>query len=319
MKMKMIRLICFVITMMICLPAFAEKTVNIVTLQGPTGIGMVKMMEDNNGSYQFTATSAPDEAVAAILSGNADIAAVPTNMAAILYKKTNGNVRMLALNTLGVLYILENGNEILSAEDLAGKTIYATGQGATPEYVLNYILDAYGLKDKVTVEYKAEHAELATLMSAGQVDIALLPEPHVTSVLMKNPDVHIALDVTEMFDQAAERGADRGILSMGCVIARKDFVNEHPELIDSFLKDYALSVEFVNQNPSQASQYVEKYGIMPKAAAAEKAIPNCHIVCITGSEMAEQIGPFFEILYHADPKSVGGEIPDDCLYYIPEP
>ena len=297
--------------------ALAEDTVHVVALKGPTGIGMVKIMNDNDGTYEFTLASAPDEATAAIISGEADIAAVPTNLAATLYQKTNGNVQLLALNTLGVLSIMELGDTIHSVEDLAGKTIYASGQGATPEYVLNYILDAYGLTDQVTVEYKSEHAELATLAAAGEVTIAMLPEPNVTSVLMQNSDYRIALDVTELFASAAEKKGESATMSMGCVIVRKAFAEQHPEQVTAFMEAYAESVSFVNENVEEASQMVEAQGIMAKAAAAAKAIPNCHIVFITGEEMKTSIQPFFQILYNANPKSVGGALPTDDFYYMP--
>ena len=295
-----------------------EEAINVYALKGPTGIGMVSLMEDHADAYNVTLAGAPDEVVAAIVSGSADIAAVPTNLAATLYNKTKGNVQLMALNTLGVLSILEKGDTIKSVEDLAGRTIYATGQGSTPEYVLNYILAANGLSESVKVEYKAEHAELATLAAAGEVDIALLPEPHVTSVLSQNPDFRIALDVTELFNDAAERNGEEGAtMSMGCVIVRSDFARENPEKIASFMEAYAESVAFVNADADAASQLVEKHGILPKAAVARKAIPNCHIVFIAGEEMKAQIQPFFEILFAANPASVGGALPAEDFYYLP--
>ena len=195
--------------------AAAEDAVRVYALKGPTGSGMVKVMNDNDGAYDFTLSGAPDEVVAAVVSGNADIAAVPTNLAATLYNKTQGGVQLLALNTLGVLSILSSDESIQTVADLAGRTVYATGQGSTPEYVLNYILEANGLTDKVTVEYKAEHAELATLAAAGEVDIAMLPEPNVTSVLMQNENFRIALDVTALFGEAAAaKGAEGTTMSI---------------------------------------------------------------------------------------------------------
>ena len=296
--------------------ALAEDTVNVYALKGPTGIGMVQIMAENDGTYAFTLAGAPDEVVAAVASGNADIAAVPTNLAATLNKKTNGNVQLLALNTLGVLSILSDDDSIKTVQDLAGKTIYATGQGSTPEYVLNYILEANDLTDKVTVEYKAEHSELATLAAAGEVHLALLPEPHVTSVLMQNDKFHIALDVTELFnDAAALKGQEGAVMSMGCVIVRRDFAEANPDKVAAFLEAYEKSVAFVNSDAAAAGQMVEKQGVMPKAVIATKAIPNCHIVFVTGAEMKAQIEPFFQVLFDANPKSIGGEIPADDFYY----
>lgn len=301
----------------LALPALAEDApINVLALKGPTGIGMVQMMDQNDGTYAFTLAGAPDEAVAAVASGSADIAAVPTNLAATLYNKTSGNVQLLALNTLGVLHILEAGESIQSVEDLAGRTLYATGQGSTPEYVLNYILSQYGLTDQVTVEYKAEHSELATLAAAGEVDLVMLPEPNVTSVLMNNADFREALDVTELFGQAAEKAGQGGtVLSMGCVIARKDFAEQNPEKVAAFMDAYAASVAFVNGDVEAASALVEEQGILPKAAVAARAIPNCHIVFVEGEEMKAQIEPFFQMLYDANPASVGGALPGEDFYY----
>lgn len=309
--------LCLVLSLSAC--AVAEDAVRVYALMGPTGIGMVQMMDQNDGMYAFTLSGAPDEVVAAVASGNADIAAVPTNLAATLYQKTSGNVQLLALNTLGVLSILTTDDSIQTVEDLAGKTIYATGQGSTPEYVLNYILDAFGLTDSVTVEYKAEHAELATLAAAGEVSIAMLPEPNVTSVLMQNDQFRIALDVTELFNQAAElKGQAGAVMSMGGVIVRKDFAQANPEKVAAFMEAYAASVEFVNSDVEAASKMVEEQGIMPKAAVAAKAIPNCHIVFITGEEMKAQIEPFFQVLFDANPASVGGALPGADFYYMAE-
>lgn len=310
------KLFAFLMTLCLLVPAAAlaeTAPVRVYALMGPTGIGMVKLMNDNDGTYDFTLVNAPDEVVAAIASGSADIAAVPTNLAATLYQKTKGNVQLVALNTLGVLYILDRTGEINSLADLAGKTLYATGQGAVPEYVLNYILAANGLTDSVTVEYKAEHAELATLAAAGEVDVCMLPEPNVTAVLSQNADFRIALDVTELYDAAAEGTT----MSMGCVIVRKAWAEEHPDELAQFMTAYEESVAFVNSEVEAASQMVEAQGIMPKAAVAAKAIPNCNIVYIDGEEMKAAIQPFFQVLFDANPSSVGGALPDDGFYYLP--
>lgn len=306
--------LCMVLSLSSC--AVAEDAINVYALKGPTGIGLVKVMNDNDGTYNFTLAGAPDEVVAAVASGNADIAAVPTNLAATLNKKTEGKVQLVALNTLGVLHIVTSDPAIQTLNDLEGKTLWATGQGSTPEYVLNYILEANGLTDKVKVEYLAEHAELATQAASGMVDVALLPEPHVTSVLNQNKDFRIALDVTELFNQAAAGKGENAVLSMGCVIVNKEWAAANAEKLAAFMAAYAESVEFVNNNVDEASQMVEAQGIIPKAAVAKKAIPNCHIVFITGEEMKTQIAPFFQVLYNANPKSVGGELPGEDFYYI---
>lgn len=301
----------------VCSAAMAEPT-RVYTLNGPTGIGMVGMMERNDGAYEFTSCTAPNDIVAAIASGSADIAACPTNLAATLYQKTSGSVQLLALNTLGVLHVVTADESIQSIADLAGRTVYATGQGAVPEYALDYILEQSGLADSVTVEYVAEHSELATLLAAGRAEIGILPEPHVTSALMQNDSLRAALDVTTLFEDAARAaGNEDMVLSMGCVVVRRAFAQEHPEAVAQFLSDYAASVEMVNADVPAAAQLVAKFGVLPKAAVAERAIPNCHIVFVDGEAMRAQIEPLYQLLFDANPASVGGKMPDDAFYYVP--
>lgn len=296
--------------------AAADGKVNVYALKGPTGIGMVGVMEDHADEYEFTLAGAPDEIVAAVASGSADIAACPTNLAAVLAKKTNGNVQLLALNTLGVLHVVSNDETLSSFDDLAGRKVYATGQASVPEYVINYILEANGLTGKVEIEYVAEHSELATLLAAGKAEIGILPEPHVTSALMQNDSLRAVIDVTAAFkDAAAKAGTPDMELSMGCVIVRRDFAEANPEKVSAFLDAYAASVERVNADVDAASQLVEKHGVMPKAAVAKRAIPNCHIVFVEGEAMRAQIEPLYEVLLSANPASIGGALPDDGFYY----
>ena len=317
MKRTLTALLCLFLLLM-AIPASGEEPMRVYTLAGPTGIGMVGMMEDNKGDYAFTLCSAANDIVAAIASGSADVAACPTNLAATLYQKTNGAVQLLALNTLGVLHVVTADESIQSVQDLAGRTVYATGQGSVPEYALSYILEQNGLTGSVTVEYVAEHSELATMLAAGRAQIGVLPEPHVTSALMQNESLRAALDVTALFEEAARvDGKEDMVLSMGCVIVRRAYAQEHPDALAQFMADYAASVEMVNADVSGAAQLVQKHGILPKAAVAERAIPNCHIVFITGEAIRAQIEPLYQLLYDANPASVGGAMPDDAFYYVP--
>ena len=302
--------------------ATEKTTVNVGALKGPTGIGMVQLMDQNDhgktaNNYNFTLAGDPQDMVGKISNGDLDIAAVPTNLAANLYKKTSGNVQLVAINTLGNLSILERGESIQSVEDLKGKTIYATGQGSNPEYVLDYILKANGLDPEtdVTIIYKSEHSELATLMASGEVDIALLPEPYVTSVLNKSEDVRVAIDVTKAWDEAA--GESGSQLAMGCIIVRKDFLENNQEAFDAFMKEYEESTNWVVSNVSDAAQLVGKYEIMD-AAVAEKAIPNCNITFLKGEEMKKAAQGFFQVLFDEAPQSIGGSMPEDGLYYLGE-
>jgi NitT/TauT family transport system substrate-binding protein len=289
--------------------------VSVVTLKGPTGMGMAKLMEDpNTGALDldFSLAGTPDEAAAKFISKEADIAAVPVNLASVLYNKTEGQAVMLAVNTLGVLYVLESGSEVSSIQDLSGKTLIASGMGSTPEYLLDYLLERNGIADKVTVEYKAEHTEVAALLVLGKAKLAMLPEPNVSAALAKNPGLRVALDLTEEWNKISDTA-----LVQGCIIARKDFVEENPSAVSEFLNAYRASAEFVNSDPKEASALIEKFGILPDAASAEKAIPGCSIVCVTGEEMKTAAGSMLEVLFEANPKSVGGSLPDDGFYYLP--
>jgi NitT/TauT family transport system substrate-binding protein len=302
-------------------PAPAEKTdVSVAALIGPTGMGLVSLMDKQDrgeaeNNYSFILSGTPDNIVAKITSGEADIAAVPVNLAPTLYNKTNGQVQLLAINTLGVLYVVENGDTVNSVSDLAGKTLYASGQAATPEYILNFILTQNGIDpaDGLTVEYKADHSELASLVTAGQADLAMLPEPFVTTVTQKNPDVRVALDLTEEWDKI--EGNNGSTLIMGVMIVRRDFAEQNPEALSAFINEYKASTEYVNSNIPEAAALIEQYGIMASAALAEKAIPNCNIVYIDGQQMIDQIAPFYQILFDSNPKSIGGALPDDAFYY----
>lgn len=286
-----------------------DTVINIKALKGPTGMGIAKLMDDGNAQYNITLASAPDEVTTAFIAGECDIAAVPLNMAGVLYNKTEGNVRMIAVNTLGVLYVLEAGDTIHSIADLEGKTVFATGQGATPEYILDYILAANGLEGKTTVEFKGEHAELAALMASGEATLGMLPEPNVTATMMKNENLRIALDLTEEWNKVAKTEPVQG-----CYIVRADFYEAHKDIVNEFVKEYAASVEFVNANLDEAAELIAKYEILPAAPIAKAAIPNCNIVCVTGEKMKTAAKNMLELFFAANPKSVGGAVPGDELY-----
>ncbi len=295
----------------------APKTgtlLRVATLKGPTGMGMSCLMEANENAgtantYAFTVAAAPADVTTAFINGDVDVAAVPINLAAVLAAKTD-NVRLLAINTLGVLYVLENGDTVNSLSDLSGKTIQATGQGSTPEYILNYLLESAGVSDDVTVEYLGEHSELAALMASGQSTLGMLPEPNVTVAMTKNPDLRVALDLTAEWEAAT--GAK---LVQGCIIARADFAEENAGALSVFLDEYADSVDRVNADPAAAAELIAKFGIVDSAAIAETAIPNCNMVCITGSDMVDLSNAMFNVLFQANPASIGGAIPDAKIYF----
>lgn len=288
-----------------------DYVLKVGTLKGPTGMGMAKLISDNKGTgkYEINICSAPDEITSALISNQLDVAAVPVNLAAVINKKTEGKYKIAAVNTLGVLYILENGNTVNSISDLAGKTLYATGQAATPEYILNYILEKNGL-DNVTVEYKTEHSELATLLASGDVMLGMLPEPNVTTALSKNSSLRIALDLSEEWKKVSD-----GEAIQGCLVVSEKAISEHKSLLDGFLDEYKQSVGYVNDNITEASEMIAESGIVGSAALAAKAIPNCNIVYIDGDEMKSVLNGFFKVLFDASPSSVGGTLPGENIYY----
>lgn len=293
----------------------AAGQLSIAAPKGPTSMGMAQLMNNyaEGGLYHFTLVGSPDELVSGIVQGEYDIAAVPVNLAANLYQKTEGNIQLAAVNTLGVLYIVESGDTVHSVTDLKGRTIYATGKGSTPEYVLNYILRENGLTpgEDVTIEYKTEHAELSSLLAAGKADLALLPQPYVASAMTGNPDLRVALDMTEEWDKT-----EQGQLTMGCLVVQKKLAEESPELLDNFLREYRDSVNFIKdeENLEISSQMIEHFHIL-KADIAKQALPQCSLTFVRGDKMKEMTEGFLQVLYEFDPKSIGGEMPDDHFYY----
>ncbi|MBE6788561.1 MAG: ABC transporter substrate-binding protein [Ruminococcaceae bacterium] len=301
-------------------PVKTEKTdINVAVLKGPTALGMLKLMDDDKNDkaandYEFEVFAAADQLVPKIVNKSIDIAAVPTNLAATLYKKTEKNVSIIAVNTLGVLSIVTNGVEIDSIEDLRGKTVYATGKGSTPEYALNYILEKNGLEvgKDVKVEYKSEHSELATLVISGKAEIAMLPQPFVTQVTTKNADVKIALDLSKEWKKLPNN--DGNELVMGCLIVRNDFLKDNKAAVDAFLTEYAASTSYANDKVKETAQLSGDFGILD-AAVVEKALPNCNIVYIDGEDMKKSVSAYLNTLLAANPASIGGAVPVDDFYY----
>lgn len=297
----------------------AEKIdINIAAMKGPTGMGMVGIMdkakkEEAANNYNFSVVGAADEVSAGLLKGEFDIAAVPCNLASILYNKTEGDIQMIGINTLGVLYIVETGEEINSVEDLRGKTIYSTGFGTTPQYSLNYLLNSYGIDPEVDVEieYKTEATEVAALLSEETGGIAMLPQPFVTTVLMNNEEARIALDIDEEWGKTGDKA-----LVTGVVVVRKEFLEENKNAVESFMKEYEESAKFVNENVEDAGNLIEEFDIF-KAPVAQKAIPFSNITFIKGQDMKEKAKGYLEVLHGENPESIGGNLPKDDFYYIP--
>ncbi len=299
-------------------PVETRAAFNIAALKGPTAMGLVKLMnESENGGetandYTFSLAGSADEVTPALIKGELDMACVPANLAAVLYGKTEGAVEILAVNTLGVLYIVENGESVQSVADLAGQTIVAAGKGSTPEYALRYILSANGLDPDadVTLDWKNEHSECVAALASGQATVALLPQPFVTVAQGKIDGLRMALDLTEEWD-ALENGS---MLITGVIVARRDAVENNPAAVDAFLAEYAASVDYVSSNVAEAAALIGGYGIVD-AAVAEKALPYCNIVCLTGGEMKSALEGYLQVLFDANPASVGGSMPGEDIYY----
>ena len=293
--------------------------VNLYVLSGPTGIGAMNLWAaadagETQNTYHITMPGANDEVVAAISNGDADIAAVATNLAATLYNKTSGGVTVLAVNTLGVLSLLGNGQEVATIADLAGKTIYAPGQGANPEYILRYVLTGNGLDpDKdVTIQFVGEGSELLTVWQTDPEAIIMAPQPVATSILMQNENAVTLFNMTDEWDKVS--GGD-STLMMGCVIVRNEFLQENPGAVALFLQEYAASIEKAQSDVEGTAALCEQYGLIPKAALAKAAIPSCGLTFVTGAEMKSALSGYLQVMFDADPKSVGGAMPGDDFYY----
>lgn len=297
-------------------PVYADE-VRILTLKGPTGMGMATVWNDSksdaDSKYKFTIKDSPDLVKAEVLLGSYDIAALPTNVAAALYNSGKADLQVVAVNTLGVLHIVENGNTITDIKSLKGKTIHATGGGSTPEFILRYLLEQNGIDpdEDVTLDFSyTDHGELAAYVKSGAVKIAMLPEPNVTVAVSGTEGVRVALDLTEEWDKISDFD-----VMQGCIVVRKAFAEEHPEQLAEFLDEYRASIEYVNQNPNVAAGIIAGLGIIPKEALAKQAIPRCNIVYVDGEEMKESLSAFLNVLYEAKAQSIGGKNPDEGFYY----
>lgn len=314
-----------------------EKTddvvVRVASLKGPTTIGLVNMMNDTAGipadggnlsqageaeegsgiTYAYQMSSAPDEVLPLVIQGTADIALVPSNAAAVLYAKTKGKVQVIDLNTLGVLSVVTGDSSIQQFEDLADKTIYISGKGSSPEYVMNYLLEQAGIADTVTMEWQSEHTEVASVLASDPTAVGVLPQPFTTATLVQNSSLSAPIDLTDVWDTYAGDTGSRFV--MGATIVRKEFADAHPQAVADFLFRHADSVQKCADDVAGTAALVVQAGIVAKEAIAEKAIPECNVVCITGDEMEDALKGYLQVLYDANETSVGGALPEDDFYY----
>lgn len=297
---------------------FVPADLRVAALKGPTAMGLVQLMDaaENGGEtmndYTFTLAGSADEVTPLLIKGELDMACVPANLASVLYNKTEGAVQVLAVNTLGVLYIVENGESVQSIADLKGQTVVAAGKGSTPEYALRYLLSENGIDPDadVTIGWKSEHSECVAALASGQATIALLPQPFVTVAQGKIEGLRMALDLTEEWDKL-DNGSQ---LLTGVIVARREVVEANPGAVDAFLSEYYESVRWVNENTAAAAALIGGYGIVD-AAVAEKALPYCNIVCLTDYAMQDALAGYLEVLCSANAASVGGALPADDFYY----
>ena len=302
-------------------PSAEPVAVRTAALKGPTAMGLVRFMSEvdagnlADNDYSFDIYASADEVTPLIAKSEVDVAAVPANLASVLYNKTEGGVRVIAINTLGVLYIVERGDSVQSVADLAGKTIYASGKGSTPEYGLAYVLEKNGLAigEDVQVEWASEHSEALAQLMADPDGVAMLPQPFVTTAQAKNDQIRVALDLTEEWD-AVQTGDERSSMITGVAVVRSEFADENPGAVEAFLAHYAESVDFVNDNVAEAAQLVGSYDIV-SAEVAEKALPECNIVCVTGADMKERLSGYLAVLADQNAEAVGGSLPGDDFYF----
>lgn len=299
-----------------------ETVVRVGGLKGPTTMGLVKLMEDaQNGvsqnEYEFTMVTAADELTGLVASGKVDIALLPANVAAILYQKTEGNVAVIDINTLGVIYLVSADTSITSMEQLKGRTVYLPGKGTTPEYAFRYLIEAAGLsEDDVTLEFKSEATEVASILAEDPDAIGLLPQPFVTSALSQNEALSVIMDLTQVWDSyQTEENPSR--LVTGVTIVNAGFLEAHQALVDTFLQEHEASVRFTAEDPEAAASLIEQAGIVAKAQIAQKALPYCNITFIAGDDLKDVLEGYLSALLAQDPSSVGGALPDNAFYYIP--
>lgn len=296
-----------------------QAEVHLMVLSGPTGVGAAKLLNDNeldasSNHYNVTVATDNTEVTAALTNKDADIAALATNAAATLYAQSGGAVQVLAVNTLGVLYILEKGDTVHSIADLAGKTLYCPSntRGANPEHILNHLLSGTSMDQAVVKIEWLTPQEITVKMTSSDAGICMLPVPAATALMVQDSGVRQAVSLSEAWEDLEEAP-----LPMGCVVARTAFVEEHPQAVEAFLEEYRQSIAYMSDpaNLAEAAGLVAQYGIAPNAKVAEKAIPQCSLTFLTGQEMRKVLEDYYEVLFQAEPKSIGGGLPYDSFYY----
>lgn len=289
-----------------------DVKIRVGAMKGPTSMGMLFMQENEN--YDFVMATAADELLPMMIKGELDIALIPANVASILYNKTQGGVSVIDINTLGVLYMVSGDSSIKSVEDLRGKTIYLTGKGTTPDYVLNYILNENGLTNEdVTLEFKSEATEVAAVLSENPNAIGLLPQPFVTAAQIQNESLMVVMDMNEQWDMLQGEAGSRMVT--GVTVVRNEFLQENKKAVEKFIEAHEESTKAINADPDTGAKLAVEAGIVAKEPIAKKAIPNCNIVCITGEEMKNALSGYLNVLFEQGKESVGGMVPTEEFYF----
>ena len=300
-------------------------TINVYTLNGTTGFGMAKLMNDAKAGttaekYNFSVQTDASAVTSALLNGSADIAALPTNAAANIYNKSEGGVVVLAVNTLGCLYLLTNQNATVNTfADLQGKTVYVPAQN--PTFIFTYLCQQNGLEvgKDITIDSTtyAQPAALKDAVAAGLVEIAVLPEPMVTIAINTAKSANNGTVITNAMDLTAEwnKVSAAGSLVQGCVVVRRAFLEQYPEAVENFLKEYKASIEYLSANIDSASQMIVDNGIFTNAGVAKKALPNCNVCFLDGAAMKAAMETYLGILNGIAPASIGGKLPAADFYY----
>lgn len=297
-----------------------ETVIRVTGLKGPTTMGLVKLMDDakkgtTENSYEFTMVTAADELTAMVAGGKTDIALLPANVSGVLYNKTEGGVTVIDINTLGVLYLVSSDTSIQTMDQLKGKTIYLTGKGATPEYALRYLLTRAGLSDAdVTLEFKSEATEVASVLAKDPDSIGLLPQPFAAAAMVQNDKLSLIMDLSKVWDEGQKE--DGGRLVTGVTIVNTEFLKAHPDQVNTFLKEHEASIAFTSEDPDTTASLIEAAGIVAKAPIAKKALPYCSLSFLSGEEMKEALSGYLKVLFEQNPNSVGGKLPDDDFYYV---
>ena len=296
-------------------------TLHVGALKGPTTMGLLFLMEDQKNektknTYEFQMATAADELLPLMVSGKLDIALVPANVAAILYQKTEGQVAVIDVNTLGVLYMVSSDTSVQGIGDLKGRTVYLTGKGTTPDYVLQYLLKGAGYAEgDVKLEYKSEATEVAVVLAQSEGSLGFLPQPFVTAASLQNDKLFTVFSANdEWVKQQGENGSG---LVTGVTVVRKEILEKYPNAVKTFLEEHAASAKAINDDPDTGATLAVAAGIVAKKPIAKKAIPYCNITCVTGKEMKEALQSYLEILHSFDPKTVGGKLPEEDFYYVP--